>query len=48
MTLISRCKQGHHDHDLDLELLPQEHCLLVQRADLACDDALIAVLAFPV
>ncbi|HEY9856211.1 MAG TPA: hypothetical protein V6D05_10765 [Stenomitos sp.] len=48
MTLFSRCKQGHHDHARDVELLPQEHALLVQHIDSECEDTLVALLAFPV
>ncbi len=48
MTLISRCKQGHHDHALDVELLPQEYGLLVQHTDSECEDTVIALLGFPV
>lgn len=48
MTLIGGCKQGAHNHALEVELLPQEHGLLVQHTDAECQESLVAMLAFPV
>lgn len=47
MNLSARCKQGTHDHMLDVEMLPQEYSILVQRTYTDCEDPLIAVLAYP-